>query len=263
MIRRERNCQRSPFLACYLGSYLLLTLYQQKGKPTLLLLTEKTKTIKSPISTFWHITNRCYKRIHHFENFTMMLRPNHFLIATVVTIIIFHTSLEHTITVHGFVSPAPQNALHSKQFTKSSSATTSSTIKRDAFIGWDALDTLYQTSPYYAAFVTCSVKASAADAVAQTKQQSKAEEEPKPELSSLVNKKNNEEEGQHSFDLFRNLAFIFYGGFYQGMGQTFLYTNVYPLLFGPTPTVMSVVGQASFENFILAPFFCLPCGKYI
>ena len=192
-----------------------------------------------------------------------MLRPNHFLIATVVTIIIFHTSLEHTITVHGFVSPAPQNALHSKQFTKSSSATTSSTIKRDAFIGWDALDTLYQTSPYYAAFVTCSVKASAADAVAQTKQQSKAEEEPKPELSSLVNKKNNEEEGQHSFDLFRNLAFIFYGGFYQGMGQTFLYTNVYPLLFGPTPTVMSVVGQASFENFILAPFFCLPCGKYI
>ena len=133
----------------------------------------------------------------------------------------------------------------------------------DAFIGWDALDTIYQTSPYYAAFVTCSVKASAADAVAQTKQQSKVEEEPKRELSPPIKKKNNGEEGQHSFDLFRNLAFIFYGGFYQGMGQTFLYTNVYPLLFGPTPTVMSVVGQASFENFILAPFFCLPCGKYI
>lgn len=187
-----------------------------------------------------------------------MKKCNNLFVATLSTVLL--VLITERTSVHAFVSRT-QSVISPTYAAKSSST------KRDAFIGWDALDTLYQTAPYYAAFVTCSVKASAADAVAQTKQAREDHHQPKLQLaaSSSTSEEalsNDQDEQPPSFDLLRNLAFIFYGGFYQGMGQTFLYTNVYPLIFGTTPTIMSVVGQASFENFILAPFFCLPCGTF-
>jgi hypothetical protein len=127
--------------------------------------------------------------------------------------------------------------------------------KCDAMIGGglEALDHLYQTAPYCAAFVTCSVKASAADLVAQTRHSKSNQQEQVQERNDRDSDSDSDE-----FDFLRNLAFVLYGGFYQGMGQTFLYSHLFPKLFGTTPTVLSVLGQASFENFILAPFFCLP-----
>jgi hypothetical protein len=59
-------------------------------------------------------------------------------------------------------------------------------------------------------------------------------------------------------DYVRNLSFILYGGFYQGMGHTFLYSHLYPSLFGTEPIISSVLAQASMDNVLLAPFVCLP-----
>jgi protein Mpv17 len=111
------------------------------------------------------------------------------------------------------------------------------------------IDTFYHTQPYLAAFLTCSVKASAADLLAQSKQNNNNNNN----NNSLVSNG-----GEPSINLMRNLSFVLYGGFYQGMGQCFLFTHLYPSLFGTVPTLTTVLAQASLDNFVLAPFFCLP-----
>lgn len=121
-------------------------------------------------------------------------------------------------------------------------------------VSLSTLDTFYQSQPYIASFLTCALKGSAADALAQ-KQSNHQETGNSENANQGLTLPTSEEH----LDLIRNLAFVLYGGSYQGMGQTFLYTHVYPALFGSDVTVTSVLAKAGMENFILAPFFCLPC----
>jgi len=116
-----------------------------------------------------------------------------------------------------------------------------------------AINSFFQTQPYLAAFLTCSVKASAADVIAQTQESSSEEpslsqQEPQPQIVETNN-----------IDISRNLGFLFYGGLYQGVAQNFLYNNLYPLWFGGTEdaTVM-LVKEVLADNLIFAPFLCLP-----
>jgi protein Mpv17 len=102
-----------------------------------------------------------------------------------------------------------------------------------------ALDAFYQTQPYAAAFVTCSIKASAADLVAQQKP---AENEDKDE----------------SFDGKRNVGLMLYGGLYQGMCQQFIYSEWYPSLFGDSTSIFTTLEQVFMDMAVLAPFVCLP-----
>jgi len=105
-----------------------------------------------------------------------------------------------------------------------------------------ALDSFYQTQPYQAAFLTCSMKASAADWVVQTRQ----EQEEKEEL-----------------DIQRNVAFIVYGGLYQGIFQQFLYNTLFPMVFGNDVTVSSVIEQVAVDMTVLTPFLCLPVAYLV
>ena len=81
-----------------------------------------------------------------------------------------------------------------------------------------ALDGFFHAQPYLASLLTCSVKASTADLLAQSKAGDKKDDE-------------------HHIDMLRNLAFVLYGALYQGLGQTFIYTQIYPFLFGSEPTL--------------------------
>lgn len=96
-----------------------------------------------------------------------------------------------------------------------------------------AVDTFYQTQPYMAAFLTCSVKASAADLVAQKKSE------------------------QNDIDVSRNLAFLAYGGIWQGIFQQFLFTALYPLLFAGN-SWDSILEQVVFDTSVMGPMVCLP-----
>ena len=144
-------------------------------------------------------------------------------------------------------------------------------------LSFATLDTFYATEPYVAAFLTCAFKASAADALAQSKSPDnlssssssttadegntkKIESQHQPMMSRRQELERNEidDDDHPHFHFYRNLAFLLYGGFYQGMGQTFLYSNLYPSLFGTEPSTWTVLAQASIDNFLLAPFFCLP-----
>jgi hypothetical protein len=99
-----------------------------------------------------------------------------------------------------------------------------------------AVDTFYQTQPYMAAFLTCACKASAADLFAQ---------------------KNKDPDQDTAIDVSRNLAFLAYGGIWQGLFQQFLFTALYPLLFAGN-TWDSILGQVAFDTTVMGPMVCLP-----
>eukprot|EP01083_Nonionella_stella_P238688 836225_1 len=67
----------------------------------------------------------------------------------------------------------------------------------DLSTAMSSLDSFYKTAPYEAAFMTCGIKASAADFLAQKRESDDNKEKEKVEFE-------------------RNLAFILYGGLYQG-----------------------------------------------
>lgn len=102
------------------------------------------------------------------------------------------------------------------------------------------VDDFYHTQPYLAAFLTCSVKASAADILAQTRQAVRAveAEQPKrqhtvpmpmgaangymPQARALLRQQQDHHQQQQEqplppppLDISRNVGFLLYGGIYQ------------------------------------------------
>ena len=163
-----------------------------------------------------------------------------------------------------------------------------------------ALDSFYQTQPYIAAFVTCSIKAGAADYLAQTKQVVVVQEPTQPKVQTIskgtpvVASSNSDvsniwpmqqilqqsrlgpaidstsnyftpssgNSGNEAVDVSRSLAFICYGGIYQGLWQQFLYTNLFPSWLSVLPADLPLAAQVAFqvaiEMAVLGPFLCLP-----
>lgn len=107
------------------------------------------------------------------------------------------------------------------------------------------IDAFYQTQPYAAAFMTCSLKASAADLVVQIKGEEKENEWDK--------------EGRHDVvDFPRNIGFLLYGGMYQGCVQEYLFNHVFPSVFGESHSWTTVVEQVALDMIVITPFLCLP-----
>lgn len=117
-----------------------------------------------------------------------------------------------------------------------------------------AIDSFFQTSPYLSAFLTCSFKATAADYVAQT--QSSDE-------SSEMEDTCNDEDTTNGLDYQRTLAFLVYGGIYQGLFQELLYSGIFPAIFGIDPTWQGVATQVSLDMFLIGPFICLPVAYIV
>ncbi|KAL7545047.1 hypothetical protein ACHAWF_008413, partial [Thalassiosira exigua] len=82
---------------------------------------------------------------------------------------------------------------------------------------FSAIDTFYKTMPLTSAFMTCSMKASFADWVAQKKaaaEVSQSQVDAYAEKDSIILG-----EMETPFEKRRNFAFFLYGGLYQGMAQ--------------------------------------------
>jgi protein Mpv17 len=97
-----------------------------------------------------------------------------------------------------------------------------------------AVDSFFQSEPYLSAFLACSMKASAADWVAQS--QAPVEER----------------------NLNRNLAFIAYGGLYQGCMQSFIFGVLFPAWFPGDVTTQSILTQVAIDIFFLGPLVAMP-----
>lgn len=110
------------------------------------------------------------------------------------------------------------------------------------------IDSFFKSSPYTAAFITCGIKASAADFLAQKRE---------------IVKKTSQEEKNNStvekkIEIQRNLAFILYGGLYQGIAQYYIYNILFPSWFGAGNDMSSVAIKVAFDMFVISPLLCLP-----
>jgi protein Mpv17 len=128
------------------------------------------------------------------------------------------------------------------------------------------IDNFYKEFPYESAFLTCSLKASAADFVAQNKEriqnlstsiQSEMATNPTSTSTCAVDASSNPCSSIH---ISRNLAFILYGGFYQGIAQQYIYTYLFPLLFGRNSDMFTVCSQVFFDLSVITLLLCLPAA---
>ena len=116
----------------------------------------------------------------------------------------------------------------------------------------DMVNNFFLTQPYTAAALTCGVKASAADYVAQRRHLSKRDGSP-DEIEI-------DEEGteQEVFEAPRNLAFLLYGAIYQGMGQELIYNHLYSSWFGSGTGPAIVAAKVAFDLLIQTTLLTLP-----
>lgn len=124
------------------------------------------------------------------------------------------------------------------------------------------LDAFFQSQPYTAAAITCGIKASAADWIAQKRQRAKAAADSSTDVSSTdVNTQAETKVHapvEQKTDLRRNLAFIVYGSFYTGICQEFIINHIYPTVFGAGTSFREVLSKATFEIFVQSPLLTLP-----
>jgi hypothetical protein len=106
----------------------------------------------------------------------------------------------------------------------------------------ETIDTFFQTKPFMSAFLTCSVKASSADMLAQLRQ--------------MAPKVNGDDES--AIDYQRTLGFLVYGGIYQGCFQELLFGVLFPAWFGNDQSWQTVAAQVGLDAAFIAPFLCLP-----
>jgi len=128
----------------------------------------------------------------------------------------------------------------------------------------EEIDSFYQTFPYASAFITCGIKASAADIVAQ-----KNEVIPEDrydygnEDSFMPTMPSNAEGDILSIDARRNFSFIMYGGLYQGIAQFIIFNQIFPLIFGDGTDITTVISKVLFDNMFVSPLLCLPVAYLV
>jgi len=124
----------------------------------------------------------------------------------------------------------------------------------------------YQNFPLESAVLTCGVKASFADTIAQVgpqieenndennqnlEQLSASEASPVPSMNRI------------EWEARRNFAYVLYGGIFVGAMSHVEYNFLFPFLFGPEKTVPITIAKVFFDNLISAPIMWLPPAYFI
>mmetsp|Transcript_53205 Transcript_53205/g.64135 ORF Transcript_53205/g.64135 Transcript_53205/m.64135 type:complete len:269 (-) Transcript_53205:198-1004(-) len=104
----------------------------------------------------------------------------------------------------------------------------------------EEISDFYLNYPVQSAILTCGVKASLADGIAQYK-----------ETVALS-------KDEFGIELRRNVAYIIYGGIFIGFACHLEYDILFPLLFGYENGLMTIVEKVIFDDFVSAPLFWLP-----
>lgn len=142
---------------------------------------------------------------------------------------------------------------------QSRTGTKSSTKLCAAFIspaaaGFAAFDSFAAANPYTAAFLSCAWNGFMADCVAQRSERYQAMKKQQQPLSSPSSAIATTPPPPFQQNYRRTLAFILYGGCYQGASLHFIYNDLFLRWFGPNnPLIKTMVSQL-----IMAPFLTLP-----
>ncbi len=120
-------------------------------------------------------------------------------------------------------------------------------ILRSAIPG--KINTFFVEYPYIAAFIVCAFKASSADFLVQR--------------TSLKRQEKDAKGDNVIFEWRRNIAFLFYGGAYQGCIQEYIFNHIYPFVFG-TGTDPATVGKIVIVDiFVVNPMLNIPVAYII
>ena len=117
----------------------------------------------------------------------------------------------------------------------------------------DVVNEFFLNQPYTAAALTCGVKASAADFVAQRQHLTKRDGS-RDEIEISEDGRVQEE----VFEAPRNIAFLLYGAVYQGIGQEFIYNHLYSTWFGNGTGPVVVATKVAFDLLIQTTLLTLP-----
>ena len=147
----------------------------------------------------------------------------------------------------------------------------------------------YQNFPIESAVLTCGVKASVADTIAQVSpqleenKQIKKEDEETAEVSVVQTKEEERRtmtthdrsyisyininkvmtETTIDWEAKRNLAYILYGGIFIGLMSYIEYSQIFPFVFGTEKTVITTIEKVFFDNLLFAPLVWLPPAYFI
>ena len=121
-----------------------------------------------------------------------------------------------------------------------------------------AVGSFYQNERWAAAFVVAAVKGSVADYMAQRAGRSKKQAGASGKRSFRGGSGAAVAQPPQSLDLKRNLAFLLYGGVYQGMGLELIYNILFPRWFGNNITIKVLASM-----FVLTPFVTLPVAYLV
>jgi len=155
------------------------------------------------------------------------------------------------------VAPASRATVYSRSSSSSSARYMSHTL--------EVVSDFYQNFPVQSAVLTCGLKASVADTIAQVTPQIEEnmlqEQEEQTRISSNSNSNNNN--NSIDWEVRRNLAYVLYGGIFVGLMSHLEYSCVFPFIFGYEKTLQITIEKVFFDNLVSAPLMWLPPAYFI
>ena len=125
---------------------------------------------------------------------------------------------------------------------------------------YSVADEWVRAAPYQSAFCITAFKATIADCITQARELAAIEAEPEAGIVSCddVSCEVLEPSERRGYSWQRSLAFLLYGGLYQGCTQYYLFNDRYPLWFGEGDDPATVAVKVVFDQLVLTPLLCLP-----
>ena len=171
-----------------------------------------------------------------------------------------------------FVQVAPTSTGMTQPISTTQGPTTSTAL---GYMSLEQVSDFYQNFPLQSAVLTCGVKASVADTIAQVKPQieennsknspttSQDELQTLPQMESSNTEPMTKKTNRIDWEARRNLAYVLYGGIFVGVMSHVEYSCVFPFLFGNEKTTAITIEKVFFDNLIAAPIMWLPPAYFI
>lgn len=172
--------------------------------------------------------------------------------------------------------PFGTSALVAPSYTPTTRSSSSRTTTHQ-YMSLDQVSDFYQNFPVQSAVLTCGVKASVADTIAQFKPQFEEQKNIKQQQQlsqngwqeqlqrrfGFTNEISSSNENSIDWEVTRNLAYVLYGGIFVGLMSHVEYNLVFPVLFGTEKTLETIFKEVFFDNLIVAPVLWLPPAYFI
>ena len=193
--------------------------------------------------------------------------------ATVAVAVVCLSAASAPRGASAFVQVAPTSSGITQPIAITHGPTISTALR---YMSLEQVSDFYQNFPLQSAVLTCGVKASVADTIAQVKPQIEehnskssptSSQDELPTLPQMESSNNIEpmtkKTNRIDWEARRNLAYVLYGGIFVGVMSHVEYSCVFPFLFGNEKTTAITIEKVFFDNLIAAPIMWLPPAYFI